>query len=104
MNTFIKIIVAAILVESVLETIMLVVDAAGISKKEFIGKVGSLIIGLTIAFSYSLDLPSIIGLTDGYKLFGVILTGILISRGSNFIHDLIKIIQNSGLAVDEKEK
>lgn len=49
----------------------------------------SLILGIIIAMAYKLDLPKYIGLQSDISYVGSILTGILISRGSNYLYDLI---------------
>ena len=48
----------------------------------------SLTLGIIIAISYKLDLPKIIGLKSDIAYVGSVLTGILISRGSNYLYDL----------------
>ncbi len=49
----------------------------------------SLILGSIIAMAYKLDLPKYFGLKSDVVYVGSILTGILISRGSNYFYDLI---------------
>ena len=49
----------------------------------------SIILGVTIAVAYKLDLPAYFNLTSEIPYVGCILTGILLSRGSNYIFDLI---------------
>ena len=48
----------------------------------------SLILGIIIAVAYKLDLPAHFNLTSKIPYFGCVLTGILLSRGSNYIFDL----------------
>ena len=48
----------------------------------------SLILGIVIAVAYKLDLPAHFNLTSKIPYFGCVLTGILLSRGSNYIFDL----------------
>lgn len=45
----------------------------------------ALAVGLCIA--YAADLLALLGLVSAYSLIGYILTGIIVGRGSNFIHD-----------------
>lgn len=52
----------------------------------------SIILGITIAISYGLDIPSHFDFKSKIPFVGNIVTGILISRGSNYIFDLIKNI------------
>ncbi len=49
----------------------------------------SLVLGIIIAVSYKLDLPKYIGLKSDISYISSVLTGILISRGSNYFYDLI---------------
>lgn len=49
----------------------------------------SLVLGIIIAIAYKLDLPKYLGLQSDIYYVGNILTGILISRGSNYLYDLI---------------
>lgn len=49
----------------------------------------SLIFGVTVAIAYKLDLLSNFNLNSQIPYIGNILTGILLSRGSNYIFDLL---------------
>ena len=49
----------------------------------------SLALGIIVAVAYKLDLPSYFNLKSDIPYIGCILTGILLSRGSNYIFDLI---------------
>ena len=49
----------------------------------------SLILGIIIAVAYKLDLPAHFNLKSEIPYIGRILTGILLSRGSNFVFDLL---------------
>jgi len=49
----------------------------------------SLILGVSLAFIYQLDLLAAAGLTDEADVFGIVLTGLFVGRGSNFVHDVI---------------
>jgi len=103
LNLFVKILIAALLVESIWETIRMILNSADEGKKQFIAKLGSLVIGLLVAFNYNLDLPELAGLDNHYRIIGIGITGILISRGSQFIHDLLTQLQlNNTLVKDNK--
>lgn len=54
----------------------------------------SLVLGIIMSVSYKLDLPKHLGLKSSIPYIGSILTGILISRGSNYLYDILKIITN----------
>lgn len=49
----------------------------------------SMVLGVIIAVTYKLDLPSYFNLSSDIPYVGCILTGILLSRGSNYIFDLL---------------
>ena len=49
----------------------------------------SLILGVIVAIGYNLDLPSYLNLNSHIPYLGNVLTGILLSRGSNYIFDLL---------------
>lgn len=48
------------------------------------------VLGLIIAVAYRLDLIALFGYESSLPYLGNVLTGILLSRGSNYIFDLIK--------------
>lgn len=48
------------------------------------------VLGLIIAVAYKLDLVALFGYESSLPYLGNVLTGILLSRGSNYIFDLIK--------------
>lgn len=54
----------------------------------------SIILGVLISIAYEIDIPKYLNLHSRIPYLSNILTGILISRGSNYIYDLMtKIIQ-----------
>lgn len=57
-----------------------------------ISMVFSIILGIAIAIIYKLDLPECFNLKSTVPYIGNILTGLLISRGSNYIYDLINTL------------
>ena len=50
----------------------------------------SLILGIIIAVAYKLDLPAHFNLNSQIPYVGCVLTGILLSRGSNYLFELLK--------------
>lgn len=52
----------------------------------------SLVLGIVVALAYSLDLLALCGLESNIPFIGQVLTGILLSRGANYIADLIKLL------------
>ena len=49
----------------------------------------SLALGILVAVAYKVDLPSYFNLESDIPYIGCILTGMLLSRGSNYVFDLI---------------
>ncbi len=52
----------------------------------------SIVLGVFIAVAYKLDLPEYLNLKSSIPYVGNILTGIVISRGSNYLYDILKSI------------
>ena len=48
----------------------------------------AIMIGCLVSFNLNLDFFKMLGLKETYGIIGVILTGILISRGSNYLFEL----------------
>jgi hypothetical protein len=55
----------------------------------------SILIGVFVAVAYGVDIFALVGLNSFIPYFGSVLTGILISRGSNYVCDLVKSISNA---------
>ena len=90
-DNIIKIISLSIIVESVITYF-----------KEFfvygyfsISMIFSIILGISISIIYKLDLPECFNLKSTVPYIGNILTGLLISRGSNYIYDVLKIVTDT---------
>lgn len=49
----------------------------------------SISLGIIVALAYNLDLPEYFNIKSRVPYVGCVLTGILISRGSNYIFDLL---------------
>lgn len=54
----------------------------------------SMALGVFIAVAYKLDLPAFFNLNSKIPYLGCVLTGILLSRGSNYVFDVIKSYHN----------
>lgn len=80
------IVVAAMLSEAVWETGKMVWQKGKVS----VDRVGALVVGLLIAVGAGLDMFLLVGINFFHPLIGPILTGVLLSRGANFVHDLLK--------------
>lgn len=89
-NVFIMIIVAALITEAVWETSKMFWQDGKVS----IDRLGALVIGEIITFGAQLDILSAVGIPLRIPFVGMAFTGLLISRGSNFVHDLLLSLSN----------
>ena len=88
--SILSLIVVALIGEAVWETLKMTWQKGKVS----IDRIGALIIGLGLAFVTGIDMLKLLDISSRITPIGVILTGILISRGSNFMHDLIAAVNN----------
>lgn len=79
------IIVISLLAESVWETLKMTWQNGKVS----IDRVGSLVVSILICFGTDVDILKVLDIKENMPYLGVIMTAILISRGSNFMHDLL---------------
>lgn len=86
-NLFIVLIVALI-AESVWETLKMTWQKG----KLCLDRVGALVVSLVICIDVKLDMLNLLGIKTTIPFIGIVLTAILISRGSNFLHDLLEKI------------
>ena len=88
MQNLTVIIIMAILIEAVITYVKTWV----VDKKLQWQALMSVVLGVLVSVVYNLDIPAAVGITCGVHFVGCVITGILISRGSNYIFDLIKKI------------
>lgn len=86
MENLVQVFIMAILVEAIWESLKMVWQDG----KFNIDNLGALVVGQVMAFTIGIDIFNRVGLESKFTLIGIIATGILISRGGNFIHDLFK--------------
>ena len=86
MENIIILLVTSILVESIWETLKMTWQNGKLS----IDRVGALVVGIVMALITKLDILDVLGIKCVIPIVGYILTGVLISRGANFMHDLIR--------------
>lgn len=83
------IIAVAILIEGLVEYGKNIADMFyGGDKKTAITQMVTIVVGVTLAFAFNADVFIPLGLTVNHYI-GMILTGIVMSRGSNYVSDLI---------------
>ena len=83
------IIAVAILIEGLVEYGKNITDMFyGVEKKTAITQIVTIIVGIALAFAFNADMFVPLGLTVNHYI-GMVLTGIVMSRGSNYVSDLI---------------
>ncbi|MGJ0846660.1 hypothetical protein ACR77J_08225 [Tissierella praeacuta] len=87
-NIITQLIIVAFLVEAVWETLKMTWQDGRANKD----RIGALMTGLIIAFTMNIDLFTAIGLEPNYSYVGIIASGLLMSRGGNYVHDLMKML------------
>ncbi|MGI6436160.1 MAG: hypothetical protein ACOX0F_12570 [Syntrophomonadaceae bacterium] len=87
--------VAALLAEAVWETGKMVWQQGKVS----VDRIGALVVGIVFAVGAGLDLFALLGISFIYPIIGQVLTGILLSRGANFVHDLLKAAEGMAIKV-----
>jgi len=84
----IKVIILALLCEAIWENLRMIWENGKFS----INRLGALVISIIVALGTKIDLFKILDF-EMVQVLGSILTGILISRGANVVHDLLTKIQ-----------
>ena len=83
---FTRLIIIAILVEAVWENLKMLYDKDKIN----INMIGSLTLGMLVCILARINVFDIVGIGLTIPFFGYVLTGIIVSRGANFVNDLFK--------------
>lgn len=83
-----QLIIVAILIEAIWENIKMVWQNGKFS----IDKIGALVISVLICILAKIDIFPIVNLSVSIPVIGSIFTGIIVSRGANFVHDLFNKI------------
>ncbi|HKZ44446.1 MAG TPA: hypothetical protein VJZ78_05360 [Anaerolineales bacterium] len=97
---FNQLLLVAFLVESLIQTIKPLYDR---SKGWNLDSLIALVIGIGFCYIVKVNLFSIVDFNLDFgdpvinHSVGVVLTGVIASRGSNFAHDLLKFVQKSAM-------
>ena len=83
-----QLVIVAILIEAIWENLKMVWQNGKFS----IDKIGSLVISILVCILAKIDIFPIVNLSISVPVIGSILTGIIVSRGANFVHDLFNKI------------
>lgn len=90
---FAQLVIVAILVEAIWENIKMVYQSGKVS----ISMIGSLVISILLCTLTRIDIFPIVGLTISVPIVGSVLTGIIVSRGANFVNDLFTKLKGGSL-------
>lgn len=89
MSNFLQIIVIALLAETIWENLKMVWQEGKVN----VDRIGALIVSIVVSMATQLDVFAILNFGIAIPFIGSFLTGILISRGANVIHDLLNKIE-----------
>lgn len=89
MAQFFGLVLMAIVIEGVITYIKEIFVDKNVMWQQVLG----IVLGIVVAIGYNADLFALFGLTSTIPLLGCVLTGVLLSRGSNYIFDLVKQLQ-----------
>ncbi|MFZ5975194.1 MAG: hypothetical protein ACOYU3_07280 [Bacillota bacterium] len=92
MDALMTIVFGAILVEAIVTALKPIWDEN--KRQVSIGAVMSLIVGLAIAFAANMDLLATAGVDVNIPAVPQLITGILISRGANYVYDILAQISS----------
>ena len=81
---FASLIIVAILVEAIWENLKMTY----VEGKFNINMLGALLLGILVCILAKLNIFEYVGITISIDIIGYILTGIIVSRGANFVNDL----------------
>ena len=83
-----KLLIIAASVEALWETLKMFWDG----DKVDVNRIGSAILGILLCVLANVDFFALVGVELSIPIVGVVLSGLLVSRGANFVHDLLKIV------------
>jgi len=103
--TISQVLILAALVESLVQTVKPIWEPKERSIVYFVNLGAGLLASAAINYLADLDLFAALGVPlVRFPIVGVILTGILLSRGANFAHDIIQLAQKVKYRVDPEPK
>jgi len=91
----IQLIIVALIVEAVWETAKMTWQHGKVD----VDRIGSICLGILLAFGAKVDFLALVGIPLIIPYLGYVLTGLIISRGSNFVHDLWVSLQSLRIAI-----
>ncbi len=83
-----KLLVIAATVEAVWETLKMFWQEGKLN----VDRIGSAILGIVLCVLAEVNFFAIVGIELSVPIVGVVLSGLLVSRGANFVHDLLEAV------------
>lgn len=87
---FFKLLVIAATLEAVWETTKLFWEAGKLN----IDRIGAAFLGIFLCLAAGVDFFALVGVPLAWPYVGMALSGLLVSRGANFVHDLLGVAEN----------
>jgi hypothetical protein len=85
-----SLVVLAMLGEAIWETVKMLWQDG----KASIDKIGAVLVGILLSLGTGADIMRLSGVPMKNPYIAMILTGLLLSRGANFVHDILTSINN----------
>jgi hypothetical protein len=83
-----SVIFGAIVVEAIVNIIQNVQERNA-SWQYWAALAGGVVVGLVVSINYDIDIFKLVGLAGKVPVVGAVLTGLIISRGSNMVSDIV---------------
>ena len=83
-----KLLVIAATVEALWETLKMFWQEGKLN----VDRIGSAILGIVLCVLAEVNFFAIVGIELSVPIVGVVLSGLLVSRGANFVHDLLEAV------------
>ena len=93
-----KVLILALIAESIWETLKMIWNKGKIS----VDRIGAILVGILLSVLTGMDVMELVGMPMFIPYIGTILTGVLISRGSNFVHDIMNNM--NGIYMERKTR
>jgi hypothetical protein len=95
MLDFTHLALVAFLVEALIQALKPIYDKENGWNRD---KVISIVVGILVCVVTNVDLFAELGFVVAVPYLGSVLTGVIASRGSNFVHDILKFVQGKAQA------
>lgn len=93
-----KVLILALIAESIWETLKMIWNKGKVS----VDRIGAILVGVLLSVLTGTDIMELVGVPMFIPYIGTILTGVLISRGSNFVHDIMNNM--NGIYMERKTR